>query len=232
MAFGSEIKRLRNVHHISAGVLAAAIGIDAERLRSWEKKDLNPRHEDAILIEDYFKTPIGKFSDLEKLPKVPNKEEQELEKVSYQKQRLLQKNGENRKPSPVEEGIPIFDVPIDASFLETYTDASYHPIYFLNIPKLRNCNFGAMVSGSSMYPIMKSGTIAICRIVEDLNYYDPGEMYLISTTNGFETVKYVQAGDSEDELLLIPANEKIKPRTIMKSMIIRMCIVEAWINFR
>ena len=131
------------------------------------------------------------------------------------------------------EGVPIYDVPIDASFLERIHDSSYfEPMYFINIPKLRNCNFGAIVSGSSMYPIMKSGSIAMCRLVEDLNYFDPGEMYLLSTTNGFETVKYVQAGESQDELLLIPHNEKIKPTTIKKNMIIRMCIVEAWLNFR
>lgn len=123
-------------------------------------------------------------------------------------------------------------MPIDASFLERYRDGHYHPLYYLNIPKLRNCNFGAVVSGSSMYPIMKSGSIAMCRIVEDLNYIDPGEMYLISTTNGFETVKYVQHGEKKDELKLIPHNEKIKPTTIKKTMVVRMCIVEAWINFR
>jgi len=132
----------------------------------------------------------------------------------------------------VEEGVPVYDVPIDASFIERYRDERYEPLYFVDIPKLRNCNFGAIVSGNSMYPVMKSGTIAICRIVEDLNYFDPGEMYFLSTTNGFETVKYVQPGEHPDELLLIPHNEKIKPTTIKKDMVIKMCIVEAWINFR
>lgn len=132
----------------------------------------------------------------------------------------------------VEEGVPVYDVPIDASFIERYRDERYEPLYFVDIPKLRNCNFGAIVSGNSMYPVMKSGTIAICRIVEDLNYFDPGEMYFLSTVNGFETVKYVQPGDQPDELLLIPHNEKIKPTTIKKNMVIKMCIVEAWINFR
>jgi hypothetical protein len=130
------------------------------------------------------------------------------------------------------EGVPIYDVPIDASFLERYREEEFSPLYYLNIPKLRNCNFGAIISGSSMYPILKSGSIAMCRIVEDINYIDPGEMYLISTTNGFETVKYVQPGEKKDELQLIPHNEKIKPTSIKKQMIIRVCIVEAWISFR
>lgn len=132
------------------------------------------------------------------------------------------------------EQIPIYDVPIDASFLERYRDdgPGMEPVGFLNIPKLRNCNFAAVISGNSMYPIMKSGTVVVCRMVENLDYFDEGEMYFISTVNGFETVKYVQSGDTPDELKLIPHNEKIKATIVKKSMILRMCIVEAWLNFR
>ena len=64
------------------------------------------------------------------------------------------------KTEPKAEQIPIYDVPIDASFLERYRDdgPGMEPVGFLNIPKLRNCNFAAVISGNSMYPIMKSGT--------------------------------------------------------------------------
>ncbi|WP_315821448.1 helix-turn-helix transcriptional regulator [Paraflavitalea speifideaquila] len=54
MAFGKEIKRLRDGINLSAQKLADLIGIDAERLRKWEQKDLNPREEDVLKIESYF----------------------------------------------------------------------------------------------------------------------------------------------------------------------------------
>lgn len=136
------------------------------------------------------------------------------------------------------QGVPIYNVPIDASFLERFRDETYYePIGFLNLPKLRNCDFAAVVSGNSMYPLMKSGSIIFCRIVNanlntDTGYFDEGEMYFVSTVNGFETVKYVQSGDNIDELLLIPHNEKIRPTIIKKSNVLRMCIVEAWLNYR
>ena len=135
------------------------------------------------------------------------------------------------KPS---QGIPIYNVPIDASFLERYREdiKGFEPIGFLNLPRLRNCDFAALISGNSMYPLMKSGSIVVCKIVENFDYFDEGEMYFVSTVNGFETVKYVQSGDNPDELKLIPHNEKIKPSIIKKSMVIRMCLVEAWVNFR
>jgi hypothetical protein len=131
-------------------------------------------------------------------------------------------------------GVPIYDIPIDASFLERYNDDGpyYEPIGFLDIPRLRNCNFIARVSGNSMYPILKSGGYVACRIVQDFSYFEEGEMYFVSTRNGFETVKYVQTGDNADELKLIPHNEKIKASVIKKEIVLKMCIVEGWISFR
>ncbi|PZP39454.1 MAG: hypothetical protein DI598_19960, partial [Pseudopedobacter saltans] len=79
------------------------------------------------------------------------------------------------------QGVPIFNVPIDASFLERFRDEAYYePIGFLNLPKLRNCDFAAVISGNSMYPLMKSGSIVVCRIVNanlntDAAYFDEGE---------------------------------------------------------
>lgn len=208
-----NIKEKREKLGITQQELANRTGIPKDRIAKWETGKSNPKVEDYNTLEQFF-------SD-----KVPRE--------TYLQRRNSQKlHAVHAETKPTFEGVPIYDVPIDASFLERYRDEEFSPLYYLNIPKLRNCNFGAIISGSSMYPILKSGSIAMCRIVEDINYIDPGEMYLISTTNGFETVKYVQPGEKKDELQLIPHNEKIKPTSIKKQMIIRICIVEAWISFR
>lgn len=67
MAFGKEIKRLRDSINLSAQKLADLIGIDAERLRKWEQKDLNPREEDVARIETYFGLPLEGIMNLENL---------------------------------------------------------------------------------------------------------------------------------------------------------------------
>lgn len=208
-----NIKEKREKLGITQQELANRTGIPKDRIAKWETGKSNPKVEDYNTLEEFF-------SD-----KVPR--ETYLQRRNSQKLHAI-----HSESNPTHEGVPIYDVPIDASFLERYREEEFSPLYYLNIPKLRNCNFGAIISGSSMYPILKSGSIAMCRIVEDINYIDPGEMYLISTTNGFETVKYVQPGEKKDELQLIPHNEKIKPTSIKKQMIIRICIVEAWISFR
>jgi transcriptional regulator with XRE-family HTH domain len=91
MAFGSEIKRLRNIHNVSAQLLADAIGIDSERLRSWEKQDLNPRSDDQRAIEKYFGMPLQQLVSLDRLPKVPTKEELFSQNNSMAKATILKK---------------------------------------------------------------------------------------------------------------------------------------------
>lgn len=75
MAFGADIKRLREESRISAQKLADLIGIDAERLRKWEQKDLSPRDQDTKKIEKFFGISleeIGKLHSIKKFLKVPN----------------------------------------------------------------------------------------------------------------------------------------------------------------
>ena len=58
---------MRDGINLSAQKLADLIGIDAERLRKWEQKDLNPRDEDVARIEQYFGLPLEEIMQLEHL---------------------------------------------------------------------------------------------------------------------------------------------------------------------
>lgn len=69
MGFGKEIKRLRDDVNMSAGKLAIIIGIDADRLRKWEQKDLTPRDKDTATIEQFFGMSLEK---IEKLSSIVN----------------------------------------------------------------------------------------------------------------------------------------------------------------
>lgn len=226
MAAGKEIKRLRMAAHVSAEKAAKLMNINADRLRKWEQRDVDPADSaDIEAVQKYFGCSLEELGQMSEFS-FPQAQKPYREQLREKKLSLLKGAYEEHL------GIPVYDVPIDASFLERYQEDIFTPLYYLNIPRLRNCNFGAIVSGNSMWPVLKSGTVAVCRIITDFNYFDAGEMYCISTTNGFETVKYVQPTDDPEVLELIPHNESIKRSTIHKSMIIRMCIVEAWLNFR
>jgi transcriptional regulator with XRE-family HTH domain len=72
MAFGLEFKRLREEAGISAQKLADTIGLDADRLRKWEQKDLTPRFDDAQIIERFFGLSIEKIAELKSIKKFLN----------------------------------------------------------------------------------------------------------------------------------------------------------------
>lgn len=72
MAFGKEIKRLREASNISAAKLASYIGVPVDRLYKWEQKDLTPKDDDQEKIEQAFNMEMNKIVSMEKLPKFQN----------------------------------------------------------------------------------------------------------------------------------------------------------------
>jgi|ERR1700749_1362669 len=67
MGVGTQIKRIRDLNDLSAVKMASLIGVDVERLRKWESKNLNPRREDSDKIEEFFKVPISELSKIDKI---------------------------------------------------------------------------------------------------------------------------------------------------------------------
>ena len=76
MGIGKEILRLRKSVKMSAQKFADTTGVDAERLRKWEQRDIAPAYEDRVLIEKTFGKTIEELISLKELPPVliiPNK---------------------------------------------------------------------------------------------------------------------------------------------------------------
>ena len=78
MAFGKEIKRIKENQKLTAARVAEILGVSADRLRKWMQKDLNPKEDDVIIMERKLGMSIEEIMNLEKLPliqKVPNSDE-------------------------------------------------------------------------------------------------------------------------------------------------------------
>lgn len=70
MPAGEEIKRLRG--RISAQEAATLIGVDVERLRKWESRNVDPKDSDDIrAIEGYFGVSLKELSKLENFQFIP-----------------------------------------------------------------------------------------------------------------------------------------------------------------
>jgi Peptidase S24-like len=121
-------------------------------------------------------------------------------------------------------GLPMYNVPITASFIETYRDETYFtPAYRLLDPRFRDCNFGTIVTGDSMHSEIRHGDHVICQEITDKSFIVYGDIYYVVADNGLETCKYINADPrSEDNVLLVARNENISPSPIRRTAIKRL----------
>lgn len=174
MAFGKEIKRLKEKERISAQKLAGILGVDEDRLRKWMEKDFNPRDEDARTIEERFGMSLDEICKLERLPKflfVPR----ETSDHSYLNHRRNLKNTNTNTIMFYEVGAtagPVADIlPVAKSE------------GVLHISDLfRQSQFAIRVFGNSMTPNYPPGSIIGIREVED-KLITPGSVYVIEKGN-------------------------------------------------
>lgn len=122
------------------------------------------------------------------------------------------------------KGLPMYNAPVTASFIETYRDEKiYQPQYYLRDPRFKDCSFGAIITGDSMHSEIRHGDFVICQEVVDWSFIVFGDIYYVVATNGLETCKYINADPKNDaNLLLIARNERISPSPIPKDMIKRL----------
>ena len=126
--------------------------------------------------------------------------------------------------APEWAGLPMYNVPITASFIATYRDESYmQPLYYFDDPRFKDCDFGAIITGDSMHSEIRHGDYIACKEVTDIGFIVFGEIYYVVAKNGLETCKYINAHPTdENRLLLVPRNEKISPSPIPKDMILKL----------
>jgi hypothetical protein len=118
---------------------------------------------------------------------------------------------ENGKSSIVHEGIPMYDSIATASEVEVYDDVkSLEPAFRVNIPQFRDCDFGKLLFGHSMYPTYESGSYLFCKQVHDKQLILWGEVYYIETRD-YKTAKRLQKGDIPGELIACSDNTELRP---------------------
>lgn len=144
---------------------------------------------------------------------------------------LLGKNPNQRlKPEQYAEafgnwgGLPMYNTPITATFVETYRDETmYQPQYYLHDPRFRDCDFGAIITGDSMHSEIRHGDFVACKEITDTRFIVYGDIYYIVASNGLETCKYVNIDpNNADNLLLVPRNEKLSASPLPKDMLVKL----------
>lgn len=109
-------------------------------------------------------------------------------------------------------GIMVYEsAPVQAGIRTVYHDEHAVPDYVLNIPQFKDCNYGTRASGDSMYPEIRNGDLIVCKELPLDARIIFGDIYVIHTKDGIETIKYVQqfvdSDNNEPWVLLVPHNK-------------------------
>nr|MBU3862089.1 S24 family peptidase [Flavobacterium sp. MC2016-06] len=101
--------------------------------------------------------------------------------------------------------VPLYDLETIVSLRELFNSNQSHKIIdTLKIPNLPKCDGAVIITGDSMYPVLKSGDLALYKEI-DLETIFFGEIYLISIQlNNLEehiTVKYILKSEKGDNFL-------------------------------
>ncbi len=105
----------------------------------------------------------------------------------------------------VEEGTPIYETSATGGEMDNVGQLPEIPSFHVKIPGYEDCNFGMHVFGHSMYPTIETGSLVLCRKVNDKSIIMYGEVYLIRTAD-YLMVKRVQKNDKKGHILCTSDN--------------------------
>jgi phage repressor protein C with HTH and peptisase S24 domain len=226
MGFGTEIKRLRNDAKVSANKLANLIGIDSERLRKWEQRDIEPKFEDRIKIEKFFGKTLELICKLDKIPSellLENTNIAQEPAVSYTLNPLLR----SRKVA-TNKPVKYYDTDFAAGQVAFYEDNVISPAYEMNIPAFAGC-IAFNVFGDSMETLIKSGSIVFGRKVEDWqSFLEYGQIYGVVMNDERRFLKYIRKHKDSNLFSLKSENENYDTFEIPKNKIHNIWLIEGW----
>jgi len=105
---------------------------------------------------------------------------------------------------------PMYDSAATASEVEVYNDlVQSEPAFMVSIPQFKDCSFGKVIYGHSMYPTIESGTYVFCKPVEDKFFFLPGEIYYIEVDN-FAICKRLQKSPDKGYALAVSDNDEVR----------------------
>lgn len=121
-------------------------------------------------------------------------------------------------------GVPMYNVPITASFIETYRDEeTWQPQYYFPDPRFKGCDFGVIVTGDSMYSEIRHGDFVVCQEITDTRFIVYGDIYYVVASNGLETCKYVHVDkDDKNNLMLVARNDSVPSSPLPRDMLQRL----------
>lgn len=224
----ADVKAIREKAGLSQQAFGVRIGLTREMVNKIENGQKPISRGTELSIKQFVEVSEQISHDEEMLSKRGKKEVIPLGK----KVQLRLKPEEFADAFPDWQGLPVYNQPISASFVEHYQDeTTYSPLYYLRDPRFKDCNFAAIITGDSMHSEIRHGDYVACQEIVDKSFIVMGDIYYIVAKNGLETCKYVNADpDDRDSYMLVPKNANISPTPIKKKMINKIYKVKGLIR--
>lgn len=202
MAFGKEIKRLRENAGLTANAITKLLGIDSlVRYKAWEQYDSNPKFEDRKKIEKFFKMDLEEIIKLKKIPADLLSYKEKLiennivneDTIPYKKDQpktYLQKRFEQKNTADSIVNVPVYDIEFTAGFIEIINTGNNVVGYF-NFTEFAGCDAVVRCRNNSMLGIINPNDFVGIRRITDFEDIELGAIYGIVTKN-FALFKYIQ----------------------------------------
>jgi len=196
--------------------IAAFTGISKERLYKWMDGSANPKTGDNAILEKWLST-LEQVLYSQKSPMASAQTANESTTYITARRNLKNEN----KPT----GMPVFEAaPATLTTVESYRDENQEqPDFWLSIPQYRKCTYACRAKGDSMHPLIRNHALVGGMEIVDFNVIIFGDVYIVHTKNGIETIKYIHPHPADEErILLVPYNEHAKTTPLYKRDILRL----------
>jgi len=148
--------------------------------------------------------------------------------------RLHRISGKSRDTVVSEQSVPLYGVEATAGIM-AQGDMSDYIIDHISIPHMPKVDGALVVTGDSMYPIIKSGDIVLYKVFQDFQHIIYGQMYLVSVIMEGDTlvlVKYVyKVEGAEDFILLVSENKHHEPFKVPLTSVRSLALIKGSIRY-
>lgn len=157
--------------------------------------------------------------------------EETIQRAPVQLHRI---SGKSRDSVVSEQSVPLYGVEATAGIM-AQGDMSDYIIDHISIPHMPKVDGALVVTGDSMYPIIKSGDIVLYKVFQDFRHIIYGQMYLVSVIMEGDTlvlVKYVYKVDGADDfILLVSENKHHEPFKVPLSSVRSLALIKGSIRY-
>lgn len=148
--------------------------------------------------------------------------------------RLHRISGKSRDTVVSEQSVPLYGVEATAGIM-AQGDMSDYIIDHISIPHMPKVDGALVVTGDSIFPIIKSGDIVLYKVFQDFRHIIYGQMYLVSVIMEGDTlvlVKYVYKVEGADDfILLVSENKHHEPFKVPLSSVRSLALIKGSIRY-